>query len=277
MKVKARAKVNLALDVLKKREDGYHDLDMIMAPVALYDELEIEPADKEEILCEGEVLPENNTLSRTMELLRENYPIKNTYRITVHKGIPSQAGLGGASADAAALLKAVNELEHLNLSTKRLMELGAKIGADVPFCVYDAPARVRGTGEIVSPIEMDWTIPVLLVKPDAGISTPACFSACDEIEDRKPLDIDIVQDALAKEDLGLLYQTMDNALEPVACQLAPVLRCIRDELNDAGIVRVMMTGSGSTMMGFSVDEEVMEEACRKLSERYPFVRLTVIG
>lgn len=276
MKVKARAKVNLALDVLKKREDGYHDLDMIMAPCALYDELDIEPARKQEILCDDEVLPENNTLSRTLDLLKERYPLKNEYRVVLNKGIPSQAGLGGASADAAALLKAVNDLEHLNLSLEELVALGAQIGADVPFCLYDRPARVRGTGEIVSPIEMDWTIPVLLVKPDVGISTPECFKACDAMK-RKPLDIDIVQDALAKEDLGLLYQTMDNALEPVACQLAPVLRCIRDELNDAGIVRVMMTGSGSTMMGFSVDEEVMVEACRKLSDRYPFVRLTYIG
>lgn len=276
MKVKARAKVNLALDVLGKREDGYHDLDMIMAPCALYDELEIEPADHQEIVCEGEELPESNTLTKTMDLLKSRFPLKHEYKIRLYKGIPSQAGLGGASADAAALLKAVNTLENLNLSLEELMDLGAEIGADVSFCLFDQPARVKGTGEIVSGIKMDWTIPVLLVKPDIGISTPACFAACDE-EERKPLDVDIVQDALAKEDLGLLFQTMDNALEPVACRLAPVLRCIRDELNDAGIVRVMMTGSGSTMMGFSVDEEVMEEACRKLSERYPFVRLTYIG
>lgn len=278
MKVKARAKVNLALDVLNKREDGYHDLDMIMAPCALYDELEIEPVsgDADLIVCTDEELPEHNTLSKTMALLRSQFPLSSFYTITLHKGIPSQAGLGGASADAAALLKAINELEGLGLSQKQLMELGAQIGADVPFCVFDAPARVKGTGDVITPIETGWKIPVLLVKPDKGVSTPQAFALADA-EERKPLDIDIVQAALEKEDIALLYQTMDNALEDVAEQLVPVLGCIRDDLNDAGIVRVMMTGSGSTMMGFSVDEDVMEEACRKLSERYPFVCLTVIG
>lgn len=283
MKIKIPAKVNLALDVLNRLENGYHELDMIMAPVNVFDEMEIQAISpsknpvQDEIKCSNEQLPENNTLSKAMELLRETYPIRHFYKISLHKGIPSQAGMGGGSADAAALIKAISRLEGLNLSMDQMQKIGAKVGADVPYCLLSGYARVKGFGEKTEPIFTDWQIPVLLIQPDEGISTPECFRVFDELEKPVHYDIDIIEDALIKKDPALLYSTMTNALEEPAFEQLPILQEIKEEMNDEGIVRVMMTGSGSVMMGFSVDEEVLEQAEKKLKDRYPFVKRAIIG
>lgn len=275
MKVEAPAKVNLALDILGSRPDGYHELDMIMAEIGLADSLEIERSDRDVILCD-KPLPPCNTLTKTLEVLREQYGLKHSYKIVLHKRVPEQAGLGGGSADAAALIKALNTMEHLNLSVEQMMEAGAKVGADVPFCILGGYARVKGIGEQCTPIPCDWKIPVLLIKPEQGISTPACFAAWDAMDSR-PCDIDIVEDALRKKDPALLYQTMINTLEPVAADQLPDLYAIKEDMNECGIVRVMMTGSGSTMMGFCIDEELLDKAQKTLSNKYPFVVKTTIG
>ncbi len=283
MKIKVNAKVNLALDVLERLDNGYHALDMIMAPVSVFDDLEvsaIRPSDHPEadlIECVSEDLPEENTLSKTMKILRESYPLRHFYHIVLNKGIPSQAGLGGGSADAAALIRAISRLEGLNLSMSEMQEIGAKIGADVPYCLLSGYARVGGFGEKTEPIFSDWQIPVLLVKPEEGISTPECFAAWDQSTAPVHYDIDIIEDAIRKKDPGLLFCTMANALERPAFDQLPVLQEIKEEMNDLGIVRVMMTGSGSVLMGFSVDEEVLAAAESALKEKYPFVQRAVIG
>lgn len=279
MKIKVPAKVNLALDVLGRDENGYHQLDMIMAPVDVYDEMNVEviPGNQDEILCENADLPEINTLSKTMDVLRKLYPIRHAYRITLKKGIPEQAGMGGGSADAAALIRAVSRLESLHLSMAEMQKAGVRVGADVPYCLLGGYARVGGIGEKTEPIFSDWRVPVLLVQPDQGVSTPACFREWDRQEDPMHYDIDIVEDAILKKDPGLLFCTMANALEEPAENQVPILNEIREEMNDLGIVRVMMTGSGSVMMGFSIDEDVLEAAEAALKERYPFVKKAVIG
>ncbi|MCF0245939.1 MAG: 4-(cytidine 5'-diphospho)-2-C-methyl-D-erythritol kinase [Ileibacterium sp.] len=276
MKIEAKGKVNLALDVMNRMPNGYHELDMIMAEIDLADILDIASADQDEIICEGLALPENNTLSKTLNVMREKAGLKGHYKIIVEKHIPSQAGLGGGSADAAALIRHLNTLEGLNLSVNDMLEIGALIGADVPFCVMQGIARVKGIGEDCRPLNTDWKFPVLLVKPDEGMSTPEAFQAWDE-GDWKPLDIDIVQDAVLKKDPALLYQTMSNALEPIAYDRLPVLNQIKEDLNECGLVRVMMTGSGSCMMGFCVEERLIDEAQEKLQGRYPFVKKVWVG
>ncbi|MCF0258521.1 MAG: 4-(cytidine 5'-diphospho)-2-C-methyl-D-erythritol kinase [Erysipelotrichaceae bacterium] len=276
MKIEAKGKVNLSLDILGILPNGYHELDMIMAEIDLADILEIAPAEHDEIVCEGMSLPENNTLSKALKVLREKGGLKGCYKIAVEKNIPSQAGLGGGSADAAALMKYLNTVEGLNLSTADLLELGALVGADVPFCILQGIARVRGIGEDCQPIHSAWKFPVLLVQPDQGMSTPEAFKAWDK-EEWKPLDIDIVQDAVVKRDPGLLYQTMSNALEPVAYEKLPVLGQIKEDMNACGLVRVMMTGSGSCMMGFCIEEKLIDEAEKALQGRYPFVKKVWVG
>lgn len=265
-RVKAYGKVNLALDVLEKRSDGLHEMDMVNAKVDLADELVVEPCEgqEDEIICDTLSLPQDNTLTKTLRLLRE-HGLKGHYKITLYKAIPDQAGLGGGSADAAALLKALNEREELGLSLSQLEEIGFQIGADVPCCLHEGFTRVQGAGEIVKDLEIEWKIPVILAKCQAGISTKQAFEALDA-KRREPLDVDIVQDAVRKKDLGLLYQTMVNAFEPLALENLPEVQALKEKMLDAGLVRVMMSGSGSCLMGFCVDEDVREQAYQMLQE-----------
>ena len=278
MKVLAPAKVNIALDVVGKMENGYHELDMIMAPISLFDELNIQPIHGSEdiILCDGAQLPEKNTIQKSIDLMRKQYAFENHYLVEVKKSIPMQAGLAGGSADAAAVLKTINELENLHLNESELIELGKKVGADVPFCLVNEWARVQGIGEKIRRLDCDWKFDILLVKPKEGVSTPASFSIWDSKEN-KPLDVDIVEEALVKKNVELLYTTMVNDLEPIGQELLPVLNTIKEDMNDLGIVRVMMSGSGSSMMGFSIDQDVLEDAKKVLKDRYEFVEVVTVG
>lgn len=284
MRIYANGKVNVALDVVRRRPDGFHDLDMVMLPVDLADVMDIERLahGPDEITADGMVLPENNTVSAALRVIRNKAKevdpdyVPVYYRVHIQKNIPSQAGLGGGSADGAAMLKWVNQAEGLGFDEKTLAALGAMAGADVPFCVMNRPCRVKGKGELTEPFEMDWCVRCVLVKPEAGVSTPAAFRMWDE--DPQVLhDVDLVQTALMDHDLELLYSTMQNALEPAAFALVPELERVRQDMSDAGLVRVMMTGSGSCLMGFSVDEDVLAGACEVLAGKYPFVRVVSAG
>ncbi len=276
MQVKAHAKINIALDVVKRMDNGYHALDMIMVPISLYDEIEIEKSDYDLITCQGMELPEKNTITKMLQILRENYSISSGYRINVIKHIPEQAGLAGGSADAASVCKAIVELENLSIDESTLFTLGKKVGADVPFCLYNKWARVKGIGEDISGIDTDWKFNAVLLKPDFGISTPMAFSKWKESRPFHP-DVDLVQLAVQEKNMDLLYQTMANSLEPIAFELEPELNQIKMDMEDAGLVRILMSGSGSSMIGFSVDEDVLECACEKLSEKYNFVKMITIG
>lgn len=277
MKVKAYGKVNLALAVGGVREDRKHDMNMINGRVNCFDELDIQPIDRnvDEIECPGFHIPPQNTLTKTLDLLRQ-HGLKHHYHIHLVKNIPSQAGLGGGSADAAALILALNESEQLHLSLAQMEEIGFQIGADVPCCLHDGFTHVTGAGEHVEELHVDWKIPVLLVQGVKGISTAQAFADFDEREPRD-LDVDIVQDAIRKHDIGLLFQTMVNAFEPQAFEQLIELQELKEAMQDAGLVRVVMTGSGSCLMGFSVDEEVLDEAYDQLRKHYPFVFKGVIG
>lgn len=277
MKVKAYGKVNLALDILGVRPDHKHNMNMINARVDLADELDIEAVDSDhdEIHCPGFHMPVPNTLTRTLDLLRE-HGLKHHYHIDLVKNIPSQAGLGGGSADAAALILALNEMEGLGLSLSEMEEIGFQIGADVPCCLHEDFTHVTGAGENVEDLNVHWQIPVVLVQGVKGISTVQAFAYFDEREPRD-LDVEIVGDAVRKHDIGLLYQTMTNAFEPQAFEQLIELQELKEAMQDAGLVRVMMTGSGSCLMGFSVDDEVLDEAVEELSEHYPFVFKGLIG
>ena len=278
MKVLAPAKVNIALNVVGKMENGYHELDMIMAPISLYDELNIQPIHGSEdiILCNGAQLPEKNTIQKSIDLMREKYKFENHYLVEVDKNIPMQAGLAGGSADAAAVLKAINETEQLMATEDDLIELGKRVGADVPFCLVNQWARVQGIGEKIRRLDCDWKFDILLVKPKEGVSTPASFAIWDEKE-HKEVDVDIVEEALQHKNVELLYTTMVNDLEAIGQELLPVLNTIKEDMNDEGIVRVMMSGSGSSMMGFSVDQDVLEEAKDVLKKKYEFVEVVTVG
>lgn len=276
MKVQARAKINLALDVVERMDNGYHSLDMIMAPISICDEIEIEVGICDEVTCEGMKLPENNTVSKMVQVLKELYHLSSNYKISIKKHIPAQAGLGGGSADAAAVCKAILQMEGIEEIEENLYEITKQVGADVPFCIHDKWARVKGIGEKIIPIESDWQFNIIVVKPDFGISTANAFSKWKESRPFHP-DVDLVESSIREKNMDLLYQTMANALEPIAFEIEPELNQVKMDMEDAGLVRILMSGSGSSMLGFSVDEDVIQSAYERLKEKYSFVQIVHVG
>ena len=276
MKVQARAKINLALDVVERMDNGYHSLDMIMAPISICDEIEIEVGICDEVTCEGMKLPENNTVSKMVQVLKELYHLSSNYKISIKKHIPAQAGLGGGSADAAAVCKAILQMEGIEETEENLYEITKQVGADVPFCIHDKWARVKGVGEKITPIESDWQFNIIVVKPDFGISTANTFPKWKESRPFHP-DVDLVESSIREKNMDLLYQTMANALEPIAFEIEPELNQVKMDMEDAGLVRILMSGSGSSMLGFSVDEDVIQSAYERLKEKYSFVQIVHVG
>lgn len=273
MKVFAPAKVNLALDVIGKNEQGYHDLDMIMAPVSVYNIVDISKADKTSICCTNGKIPDDNATKKMVQVLKERYAISD-YAISIEEHIPMQAGLAGASANAAAVLKAINDMDGLQLSIEEMIALGKLVGADVPFCVVNKYARVQGIGEKIRKIDCDWKFPILLVKPEQGVSTPMAFDAWHQLEPLHP-QLDVLEKALIYQDLPFYVERMGNALQPAAFHLVPELKTLKTEMESYELC-VMMTGSGSTMMGFGSKENLVR-AQKELAKKYPFARIVTVG
>lgn len=273
MKIYAPAKVNLSLDVIKETEDGYHDLDMIMAPVSLYNKINVTPDVKTEIICHNGLIPQDNAMSRMLRLLKETYDIKD-YKVEIWEEIPMQAGLAGASANAAAVLRTVDQYEHLHLDLEQMIDLGKQIGADVPFCLVNRYARVQGIGEKIRPMHCHWRFPALLIKPQEGVSTPEAFAKWNRLPSYHP-KMDAIQAALEQKDFGQFTRLMGNSLEQAAMELTPILKTIHQQMEQFGL-RSLMTGSGSTIMGFGTREH-LTEAYEQLRGMYPFVEIVTIG
>lgn len=274
MKVYAPAKINLALDVLGQNEDGYHELDMIMAPVlSLYNVVDLEKSQETTITCTNGEIPDDNAMKKMVQVLKENYKISD-YTIRIEEHIPMQAGLAGASANAAAVLKAINDMDELHLSLEDMIGLGKKVGADVPFCVVSRYARVKGIGEKIRLLNCQWKFSVLLVKPAQGVSTPEAFQTWHRLEPLHP-DLDLLEKDIVSQDLKHFIQHMGNALEPAALELVAPLKQLKNEMQAFGLA-VMMTGSGSTMMGFGSRNQ-LKEAQRALKDQYPFVQIVTVG
>ena len=181
MKIKAHAKINVGLDVVSKRADGYHELKMVMLPIELHDLIEIEPAPYASFKCTPSyrIRPEKNTLLKAIEVCRQARPFKEQFRIHLHKVIPSQAGLGGGSTDAAAVINYLNDYFKWQLSDDEKIALGVKVGADVPFCLFNKPAIVNGIGEKLSFFKLKTSLNLILVQPHKGVSTKLAFKDLD--------------------------------------------------------------------------------------------------
>ena len=259
MFVKAYAKINLFLDVLSKREDGYHDLNMVMLPLELHDLIEIEtsPILSDSFITTDHVdlqVTKYNLINTTLKEMKKRYGFKQNFIIKVHKEIPISAGLGGGSSNAAAVIKAVKSLAKLKLSKEEEINLGASLGADVPYCLMNVPAHVEGIGEKVTPIKMKKRYEVLLIKPAQGLSTKKVF----EFGDTLILDhseIDGVITALEKGDDELLEKSLFNSLEKPSITMVPEIQKVKDELKKAGFKLVLMSGSGSSVFALTTDKK----------------------
>ena len=249
MYVKAPAKINLYLDVLGRREDGYHDLDMVMLPLELHDTIDFERipnANYTHIVSdtiERQVI-KHNSIYRTHELLVSEYNYNQNFVIRVHKEIPIYAGMGGGSSNAAAAFRHFIKRGKLKLSEEEQIKLCLKIGADVPFCLKNVPAHVEGIGEKVTPIKVKKQFSVLVIKPKQGLSTKDVFTESDKYE-LKHGNVKGVIKALETGDEKLLADSMFNSLEEVSMKLCPEIAKIKEMLKKDGFKCVLMTGSGS--------------------------------
>lgn len=259
MKESAYAKINLSLDVVCKREDGYHELSMIMLPLAFHDILEIELSDKDIYTSDSDMIfDESNTIVKAVKIMREAYKLKQCFKIHCEKRIPMQAGLAGGSADAAAVLRGINTLCDLNIPINELALLGKKIGADVPFCVLNKPAYVSGIGEKIEPFDPIFDYEILLVKPQKGVSTKRAFEMLDFKTAIHP-QISKIVSALKIGNAKAWIPELGNTLEQTAFQLVPEIETIKKQLQKDGFDAVLMSGSGSCLFGLTHNLALIEQ------------------
>ena len=277
--IKSYAKINISLDVVSKRSDGYHELDSIMLPIELHDSIIIETLYKSsdnfvtaDDFSKG--LEHYNLASTALDAMAAKYNISTKFRIYIHKNIPMQAGLGGGSSNAAFTIKAVDQMLNLHVSEQEMIELATPLGADIPFFISCVPSRCRGIGEKVEPIEIKNNYYVLLVKPNIGCSTKEVFALVDQSEYIHP-DIPTVLKALKEGDDELLANSIGNSLEAAAISLVPEIAQIKNALKERGLKIVMMTGSGSTVFALSTDVKLLKKIAKEFEDHY-FVEVTKV-
>lgn len=250
--VKAPAKINLSLDVLHKRDDGFHEVEMIMTTVDLADRIDLFELDENKItveVSEGYVPNDERNLAFQAALkLKERYQIKKGVSIYIKKNIPVAAGLAGGSSDAASTLKGLNDLWQLGLSLDELAVIGAEIGSDVSFCVYGGTALATGRGEIIKKISSPPPCWVILAKPPIGVSTADVYGKL-KLDEIKHCDVREMIAAIEKNDFEQICDRLHNVLEDVTFKLHPEVRHIKEQMKKFGADGVLMSGSGPTVFG----------------------------
>lgn len=270
--LKSYAKINICLNVVSKREDGYHELDMVMLPLKLHDSIlfsELKNGRDHFITIDDFSLGlfKYNIATAAIDKMQSLYHFDQKFRITIHKVIPMQSGLGGGSSNAATIINAVNEYCHLNLSYQELVDLSTGIGADVPFFLTNKPARCRGIGEKLDFINVKNDYYVLLVKPEKGCSTQSVYEVSDQM-DLQVGNVETVIKALEEGDDELLANSIFNSLEKPAITLVPDIQIIIDKLKIAGLKIVQMSGSGSAVFALSTDKKLIHSVAKQLENQY---------
>lgn len=259
MYLKAYGKINLALDVLRKREDGYHDVRMVMQTVGIYDGIEIVKTDTGRIEIDTNIyyLPtnENNIVYKAVKLLFDEFHIQSGVRISLKKFIPVSAGMAGGSSDAASVLFGINKMFDLKLSMKDLMERGVKLGADVPYCIMRGTALSEGIGEKLKRLPDMVKCPVLIAKPHISVSTKFVYEnlRVDSLE--KHPDIDGMIEAIKQKNLNAIASKMENVLETVTIKEYPQIEDIKKAMIKEKALNSLMSGSGPTVFGLFEQEE----------------------
>ncbi len=277
--IRSFAKINICLNVLNRREDGFHDLDMVMVPIELHDSLlmsEVKNTDNNFVTIDdfSGVRVRHNIASSALNLMQTKYGIKKKFRVVIHKVIPMQAGFGGGSSNAAFVLKGVDKLLNLKIPTNELIELAKQLGSDVPFFIPCKPARCHGTGGEFEPITIKNNYYVLIVKPEQGCSTQDVFEASDRMN-LVTGNVENVVKALAEGDDKLLASSIVNSLEEPAATLIPEIKVIKQKLIKLGLDIVTMTGSGSAVIALSTNLSLIKNIARKLEDDY-IVEITKI-
>ena len=255
IQLKALAKINLGLDVLRRREDGYHEVKMIMQTIGLHDDLEIRKTKTPGIQVKTNLyyLPtnENNLVYKAAKLLMDEFQIQEGVSIQLKKRIPVAAGMAGGSSDGAAVLWGINQMYGLGLSMQALMERGVRLGADVPYCIQRGTALAEGLGEKLSVLPPMPKCTILIAKPGISVSTKFVYENlhANDLKPEQHPDVDSMIEAMRQKDLGLLCSRMGNVLETVTIPAYPVINEIKRTMMDNGAIGSMMSGSGPTVFG----------------------------
>lgn len=266
LQLKAYGKINLGLDVVRRREDGYHEVRMIMQTVKLYDKLTFSLLDEDAIRIKTNLgfLPvnEDNLVYKAVKLLKDTYHVEKGMEIDLFKCIPVAAGMAGGSTDCAAALVGAAKLFGLDVSRKELMELGVKLGADVPYCVLRGTALSEGIGEELTSLPPMPNCLILIAKPPIGVSTKFVYEHLDAAGLSKHPDIDGMVNAIRDNDLKGICNRMENVLETVTVPEYPVIEEIKDCMKENGAMNALMSGSGPTVFGIyrEADDEAANRA-----------------
>lgn len=262
--LKALAKINLGLDVVRKRSDGYHEVRMIMQTIHLYDKLDIIKTHEPGIVIKSNLsyVPtnESNLVYKAGKLLMDEFDIKEGVSVDLVKRIPVAAGMAGGSSDAAAMLYGMNRIFDLGLSQKELMERGVKIGADVPYCLMRGTALAEGIGEELTQLPPMVKCPVLIAKPQISVSTKFVYENLKLDENMIHPNINQLVTDIKNKDLYAVASHMGNVLETVTIPHYPIIAEIKQQMLQSGAINSMMSGSGPTVFGLFADEETAKKA-----------------
>lgn len=267
----AYGKINLGLDVVRRLENGYHEVRMIMQTVKLADTVTMRRLPEDRIILKtnrrGLPCDERNLAYRAAGLMKESYSIRGGVEILLDKRIPMAAGMAGGSADCAAVLKGMNELFALGLSMEELQAKGVKLGADVPFCLMGGCALSEGIGEILTALKEPPACTLLLAKPDINVSTKHVYENLKLTEIERHPDIDGILSSINEGDLEGLCGKLENVLESVTGREYPVIGELEREMKEAGALQAIMSGSGPTVFGIFKEEETAERAMVRIREK----------
>ena len=270
LNLKALAKINLGLDVLRRREDGYHEVKMIMQTIHLYDRIQLRKTKEPGIEVRTNLfyLPanENNLVYKAAKLLIDEFQITEGVNINLKKFIPVAAGMAGGSSDAAAVLYGMNRMFRLGLSLQELMDRGVRIGADVPYCLMRGTALAEGIGEKLTPLKPVPKCPVLIAKPPISVSTKFVYENLKLDENTVHPDMDAVVEAIEEGNLKKMAANMGNVLESVTCAHYPVIPQLKDIMKEHGAMNALMSGSGPTVFGIFQSEEAINGAYEELKK-----------
>lgn len=270
MKEKAYAKVNLFLNVIQKRSDGYHDLEMVMASINLFDVISFQTINSGiEVVSDTEITAQvqDNIVYKIARFIQEHYNITKGVRITIQKNIPIAAGLAGGSADAAATLRGLNKLWKLQLSLEKLAEIGLLFGSDVPFCVYNKLCIAKGRGEELVFLDNKLNTPILIVNPNIPISTKDVFQQV-QAESMTEHKINHMTMGIYNNNTEIIAKELYNSLEPVVFTMEPTIKILKDDMLSWGASGALMSGSGATVFAIDSSKKVLKQVQETIPDSY---------
>lgn len=276
IKLKAYAKVNLSLDILGKRDNGYHEVEMIMQQITLHDDVMIKKIDQGLTIhtnCHYVPDDERNIAYKVASKIIEKYSITSGVHIEIDKKIPVAAGLAGGSADAAAVVKGLNQLFELNMSLEEMKAIGVMYGADIPFCIAGGASVARGIGEVLEDIPSLKRVWMVLVKPPIGVSTASIYKALDVNHIQKHPDTQKLIGGMYDNDFRMVSECMYNVLEEVTSKKYSVIQEIESKMREYGALGSMMSGSGPTVFGIYKNYKKAEDAFKNLKRKHKEVFL----